>query len=68
MIAKNNNVLDSHIIPVISTDEIGALTIAFNDIQKLTKNNQIHLKSCFFYDIIHMGSARIDNLFMIYLI
>lgn len=39
MIAKNNNVFDFHIIPVISTDEIGALTIAFNDIQKLTKNN-----------------------------
>lgn len=38
-IAKKENVFNYHILPVTSTDEIGKLTIAFNDIQKLTKKN-----------------------------
>ena len=43
-ISKSKTVLNNEVLPVTSNDEIGELTIAFNDIQKLTKENleQIH--------------------------
>ena len=44
IISKKQNIYDVDILPVLSTDEIGALTIAFNDIQKLTKENIEQIK------------------------
>ena len=38
-ISKSKTVLNDEVLPVTSNDEIGELTIAFNDIQKLTKEN-----------------------------
>lgn len=38
-ISKSKTVINENVLPVTSNDEIGELTIAFNDIQKLTKEN-----------------------------
>ena len=38
-ISKNKVVNNSHVLPATSADEIGEITIAFNNIQKLTKEN-----------------------------
>ena len=38
-IAKQNNVSNIKNLPITDTNEIGELTIAFNDIQKITKEN-----------------------------
>ena len=38
-ISEDKTVHDAHILPITSADEIGELTIAFNNIQKLAKEN-----------------------------
>lgn len=38
-IAKSNNITNINNLPITDTNEIGKLTIAFNDIQKITKKN-----------------------------
>ncbi len=38
-ISKSKTVINEKILPITSNDEIGELTVAFNDIQKLTKDN-----------------------------
>lgn len=43
IIAKRSNIEEDNILPVFSNDEIGKLTVSFNEIQKLTREdiNQI---------------------------
>ena len=44
-IAKQNNVSNINNLPITDTNEIGQLTIAFNDIQKITKENISKIQS-----------------------
>lgn len=44
-IAKQNNASNINNLPITDTNEIGQLTIAFNDIQKITKENISKIQS-----------------------
>ena len=44
-IAKQNNISNIKNLPITDTNEIGQLTIAFNDIQKITKENIFKIQS-----------------------